>query len=289
MVERGETLAGLSGIGADLAGKIDEIARTGSCELVKRLRQEMPAAINELLKVPGMGPKRVKALWHRLACRHPSRCCGWRETGESADFTASARRGGGLPHDGDRRQRRPRTLPGRRLRARPQARAGASPQPRHHPLTRTIPAAKAAGATAQPAPRAPGVEVHELRLRVIADAAGTQRKCRVAKVGERDVDQPNIDRPRLAIAEVAQGPVDPRQRLRQVGISARVSHRQRFAGVGVPKRQRAKRRALRARARRHDEERASQECRPDPQHAPACWPIGRQYRRSASVFRRWGH
>jgi DNA polymerase (family X) len=71
MVERGGTLAGLPGIGADLAGKIDEIARTGSCELVKRLRQEMPAAITELLKVPGLGPKRVKALWHELDVQTP--------------------------------------------------------------------------------------------------------------------------------------------------------------------------------------------------------------------------
>jgi DNA polymerase (family 10) len=71
IVERGETLAGLPGIGADLAGKIVEIARTGSCELLARLRQEMPAAITELLKVPGLGPKRVKALWHELDVHTP--------------------------------------------------------------------------------------------------------------------------------------------------------------------------------------------------------------------------
>jgi DNA polymerase (family 10) len=71
MVERGETLAGTPGIGADLAAKIGEIARTGSCELVDRLRRDMPAAITELLQVPGLGPKRVKALWHDLDVETP--------------------------------------------------------------------------------------------------------------------------------------------------------------------------------------------------------------------------
>src|SRR5512132_1500191 len=49
MIERGETLAGLPGIGADLGGKIAEIAQSGSCELLQRLRREIPAAITELL------------------------------------------------------------------------------------------------------------------------------------------------------------------------------------------------------------------------------------------------
>jgi DNA polymerase (family 10) len=71
MVERNETLAGLPGIGADLGGKIREIALTGSCELLRKLRREMPPAITELLKVPGLGPKRVKTLWHELDAQTP--------------------------------------------------------------------------------------------------------------------------------------------------------------------------------------------------------------------------
>lgn len=71
MIERGEALAGLPGIGADLDGKIKEVAITGTCELLRQLRQEMPSAITELLKVPGLGPKRVKALWHELDVQTP--------------------------------------------------------------------------------------------------------------------------------------------------------------------------------------------------------------------------
>ena len=65
-IERGETLAGLPGIGADLGGKIAEIATSGACEILRTLRREMPPAITELLQIPGLGPKRVRMLWQEL-------------------------------------------------------------------------------------------------------------------------------------------------------------------------------------------------------------------------------
>jgi DNA polymerase (family 10) len=71
MLERGDDLTELPGVGADLAGKIREVVETGKCALLERLRREMPAAITELLKVPGLGPKRVGALWHELDVRTP--------------------------------------------------------------------------------------------------------------------------------------------------------------------------------------------------------------------------
>ena len=71
MIARGDDLTELAGIGADLAGKISEIAATGKCALLERLRREMPPAITELLKVPGLGPKRARALWHDLDVRTP--------------------------------------------------------------------------------------------------------------------------------------------------------------------------------------------------------------------------
>lgn len=66
MVERGDDLDALPGIGVDLAGKIAEIVTTGSCALLKRLRAEVPANLGELLKVPRLGPKRVRALHEEL-------------------------------------------------------------------------------------------------------------------------------------------------------------------------------------------------------------------------------
>lgn len=66
LLDKGMDLTQLPGIGDDLAGKIKEIATTGHCSLLDRLHTELPSAITELLKIPGLGPKRVKALYHDL-------------------------------------------------------------------------------------------------------------------------------------------------------------------------------------------------------------------------------
>jgi DNA polymerase (family 10) len=66
LVEQGDDLTRLPGIGEDLARKIDEIVTTGHCSLLDRLRKELPPAVTELLKIPGLGPKRVKVLYHDL-------------------------------------------------------------------------------------------------------------------------------------------------------------------------------------------------------------------------------
>jgi DNA polymerase IV (family X) len=66
LLERGEDLTRLPGIGEDLAAKIREIVDTGHCSLLDRLRRELPPAVTELLRIPGLGPKRVKALYHDI-------------------------------------------------------------------------------------------------------------------------------------------------------------------------------------------------------------------------------
>lgn len=66
MLARGEDLDALPGIGPDLAGKIAEIVAKGTCEQLERLRKEVPPAITELLAIPRLGPKRVRALHDEL-------------------------------------------------------------------------------------------------------------------------------------------------------------------------------------------------------------------------------
>ncbi|HWI15124.1 MAG TPA: hypothetical protein VNT02_12765, partial [Burkholderiales bacterium] len=44
VLERGEELPKLPGIGSDLAGKLKEIAATGSCKLLQQLHRELPPA-----------------------------------------------------------------------------------------------------------------------------------------------------------------------------------------------------------------------------------------------------
>lgn len=71
MLSRGEDLTELPGIGKDLAAKITEIVGTGHCGALDRLRKQLPAAITELLKIPGLGPKRVRALYQQLHIGNP--------------------------------------------------------------------------------------------------------------------------------------------------------------------------------------------------------------------------
>jgi len=66
LLAKGEDLTHLPGIGDDLAAKVREIVETGHCSLLDRLRRELPPAVTELLQIPGLGPKRVKALYHDL-------------------------------------------------------------------------------------------------------------------------------------------------------------------------------------------------------------------------------
>ncbi|GIX26829.1 MAG: hypothetical protein KatS3mg123_0710 [Burkholderiales bacterium] len=66
LVKAGEDLTELPGIGEDLAAKIREAVETGRLAFLDRLHKELPPAITELLKIPGLGPKRVKALYHDL-------------------------------------------------------------------------------------------------------------------------------------------------------------------------------------------------------------------------------
>ncbi|CAJ9872593.1 DNA polymerase X family/PHP domain-containing protein [Burkholderia pseudomallei] len=66
LIAAGRSLDDIPTIGADLAGKLREIATTGTCALQRQLRGALPAAIVELLGVPGLGAKRVRALHDAL-------------------------------------------------------------------------------------------------------------------------------------------------------------------------------------------------------------------------------
>ncbi|MFM8707825.1 MAG: helix-hairpin-helix domain-containing protein, partial [Planctomycetia bacterium] len=60
------TLTDLEGIGADLAGKIAGLLDTGELPLLAELRKAVPAVVFELMRVPGLGPKKVKLLVDQL-------------------------------------------------------------------------------------------------------------------------------------------------------------------------------------------------------------------------------
>jgi len=66
MIEEGEDLSELPDIGEDLAGKIEEIVETGTLPLLEELEEKIDPAMAELMDVPGLGPKRVRALHDEL-------------------------------------------------------------------------------------------------------------------------------------------------------------------------------------------------------------------------------
>jgi len=66
MVHEGQDLSELPGVGKDLAGKIAEIVATGTLSLLTELQGELPAGLTDLMKVPGLGPKRVAVLYKEL-------------------------------------------------------------------------------------------------------------------------------------------------------------------------------------------------------------------------------
>ena len=59
-------LEDLPSIGKDLARKIVEIERTGELEFLSNLRQEVPPSLLEILRIPGLGAKRINQMWKSL-------------------------------------------------------------------------------------------------------------------------------------------------------------------------------------------------------------------------------
>jgi DNA polymerase (family 10) len=66
MVERGEDLTSLPDIGKDLAEKIKEIVETGDLAALEKLERRTPAELSTLMKIAGLGPKRIKVLYQEL-------------------------------------------------------------------------------------------------------------------------------------------------------------------------------------------------------------------------------
>lgn len=65
-IAAGRPLPKLPGIGPDLDAKLHEFATTGKLAALQRLKKEVPSGVVDLLKLPGLGPKRVRALYEEL-------------------------------------------------------------------------------------------------------------------------------------------------------------------------------------------------------------------------------
>jgi DNA polymerase (family 10) len=67
MVDKNEDFSSLKGIGKDLAKKIVEIVKTGKLSLLEDLEKEVPIELSAMMKIHGLGPKRIKKIFQMLA------------------------------------------------------------------------------------------------------------------------------------------------------------------------------------------------------------------------------
>ncbi|MEK6624836.1 MAG: PHP domain-containing protein, partial [Bdellovibrionota bacterium] len=66
MVSEHIDLTEFSGIGKDLAGKIEEIVQTGELQFLNKLEKEIPRGLGQLVEIPGIGPKKAKYFFEKL-------------------------------------------------------------------------------------------------------------------------------------------------------------------------------------------------------------------------------
>ena len=69
MVNQDEDLTELKGIGKDLAKKIKEIVETGELSMLEDLKKEIPFELSDFMDIPGIGPKRVHAIYEELGVK----------------------------------------------------------------------------------------------------------------------------------------------------------------------------------------------------------------------------
>jgi len=103
MVDSGGDLSELHGVGKTIAAKIAEVVKTGHLRALESLERREGPGLADLLRIPGLGPKRVRVLHDRLGVRsldelakaaergHVSKLPGFGPKTESAILAAIAR------------------------------------------------------------------------------------------------------------------------------------------------------------------------------------------------------
>lgn len=81
-----QALTDIPGIGQTLADKIEEMLTTGRLEFYDRLAAEIPPTLIELLKVEGLGPKRIKQLYEALGVETLAQLTAAAQAGQLRDL-----------------------------------------------------------------------------------------------------------------------------------------------------------------------------------------------------------
>ena len=61
-----KALQEISGIGKNLADHIEEYLKTGKIKIYEKYKKKLPVKMDELLKIEGLGPKKIKILYQKL-------------------------------------------------------------------------------------------------------------------------------------------------------------------------------------------------------------------------------
>lgn len=61
----------IKGIGAAIMDKLEEIKHSGSFALLEEFRDKTPVGIRQILRIKGLGPKKVKTIWNELKVESP--------------------------------------------------------------------------------------------------------------------------------------------------------------------------------------------------------------------------
>jgi len=65
-----EALLKIPGVGESIADKIEEYLKTGKIKYYETLKKKTPVNMEELMRVEGLGPKRIKVLYQKLEIRN---------------------------------------------------------------------------------------------------------------------------------------------------------------------------------------------------------------------------
>ena len=79
-------LAEIPGLGEALVDKITTLRRDGVLPLHQKLKASIPAGLLEVMQIPGLGPKKVRALWTQLALEDLARLKEACESGAVAEL-----------------------------------------------------------------------------------------------------------------------------------------------------------------------------------------------------------
>lgn len=61
-----EELESIKGVGKAIADKIQELLATGELQTIKKYEAKTPEGVREMLRIPGFGPKKIRAIWQEL-------------------------------------------------------------------------------------------------------------------------------------------------------------------------------------------------------------------------------